>query len=89
MISEVASAHEDLEDGAETGDVAAFVADVVAEWVRRLGQPVDLILTGPAGGHYRTASETTTTVELDVVEFCRIVSGREPGERLLATRVLF
>ena len=26
------------------------VADVVAEWARRLGRPVDLRLSGPAGG---------------------------------------
>ncbi len=66
------------------------VADVVAEWARRHGQPVDLVLTGPAGGRYRsTGGEAATPIELDAIEFCRIVSGREPGRQLLATRVLF
>jgi uncharacterized protein (TIGR03083 family) len=66
-----------------------IVEDVVAEWAGRHGQPIDLILTGPAGGHYRSAGEATTPLERDAVEFCRIVSGRERGEQLLATRVLF
>jgi uncharacterized protein (TIGR03083 family) len=66
------------------------VADVVADWARRHGQPVDLVLSGPAGGHYRSAGgETVTPIEHDAIEFCRIVSGREPGDHLLATRVLF
>lgn len=62
--------------------------DVVAEWAGRHGQPVDLTLTGPGGGHY-TAGSGGETIELDVIEFCRIVSGRAPGTGLLATRVLF
>ena len=33
----------------------AVVADVVADWQRRHGRPVDLTLTGPAGGHWRVA----------------------------------
>ncbi len=31
---------------------ADVVADVVADWQRRHGRPVDLTLTGPAGGHW-------------------------------------
>jgi uncharacterized protein (TIGR03083 family) len=66
------------------------VADVVAEWAGRHGQPIDLILTGPAGGHYRATNlDPGTTIELDAIEFCRIVSGRQAGNGLLATRVLF
>ena len=34
-----------------------IVGDVVVEWVGRHGHSVDLILTGPAGGHYRTGSD--------------------------------
>jgi uncharacterized protein (TIGR03083 family) len=34
------------------------LADVVAEWARRHGQPLDLILTGPAGGHFRSPDFT-------------------------------
>lgn len=62
--------------------------DVVSEWAGRHGQPVDLTLTGPGGGRY-TAGNGGEILELDVVEFCRIVSGRAPGTGLLATRVLF
>lgn len=67
-----------------------IVADVVAEWARRHGKPFDLILTGPAGGHYRTADAFGAAAsEYDAIEFCRILSGRAPGHGLLATRVLF
>lgn len=62
--------------------------DVVAEWTGRHGQPVDLTLTGPGGGHYTTGSGGEV-LELDVVEFCRAVAGRAPGTGLLATRILF
>jgi hypothetical protein len=49
---------------------------------------VELTLLGPGGGHYATGSGGEI-IELDVVEFCRAVSGRLPGDGLLATRVLF
>lgn len=62
--------------------------DVVAEWAGRHRQPVDLTLTGPGGGRY-TSGSGGEILELDAVEFCRIVSGRAPGTGLLATRVLF
>lgn len=67
-----------------------IIADVVAEWARRHGHPFRLTLNGPAGGTY--CSDATTddpTIELDAVEFCRIVSGREPGNGLLTTPVPF
>ncbi len=65
-----------------------IVADVVDEWAQRHGQPFELVLTGPAGGTWRdgTAGEA---VELDAVEFCRVLSGRAVGDGLLATRVNF
>lgn len=68
-----------------------LIADVVAEWARRHKQPFDLLLTGPAGGRYRTTSGTTTatSLEMDAVEFGRILSGRADGDGLLATRVVF
>lgn len=65
-----------------------IVEDVVREWGMRHGRPFHLTLTGPAGGEFRQ-STGGPSVELDAVEFCRIVSGRAPGEGLLATRVLF
>ncbi|MCW2528083.1 MAG: maleylpyruvate isomerase family mycothiol-dependent enzyme [Pseudonocardiales bacterium] len=67
-----------------------IVGDVVAEWTRRHGQPVDLILTGPAGGHYRSADANRgTPSEHDAIDFCRALSGRETGEGLMASRVIF
>ncbi len=67
-----------------------IIADVMAEWTHRHRQPFDILLTGPAGAHYRTANSTDhTPVEHDAIEFCRILSGRAPGQGLTATRVLF
>jgi uncharacterized protein (TIGR03083 family) len=84
-----------------------IVADVVAEWARRHGQPFALTLTGPAGGRFvgghppangsRAASgerpddalEQRDELELDAIEFCRILSGRADGSGLLAWSVPF
>jgi hypothetical protein len=67
-----------------------IVADVVGEWTRRHKRPVELVLTGPAGGHYRSATGPAgSPIELDAVEFCRILSGRAAGDGLTLTRVLF
>jgi uncharacterized protein (TIGR03083 family) len=70
-----------------------IVADIVAEWARRHGQPYRLELTGPAGGSwsYGTGGEETV---MDAADFCRILSGR-PGPHggqpwgLLTTQVPF
>jgi uncharacterized protein (TIGR03083 family) len=76
-----------------------LVADVVAEWARRHGQPFTLRLTGPAGGTFTSsgtasaagdaASATPEELELDAVEFCRTLCGRAEGDGLLATIVPF
>ncbi|MFW6091268.1 MAG: maleylpyruvate isomerase family mycothiol-dependent enzyme [Actinomycetota bacterium] len=65
-----------------------IVADVVAEWAARHGQPVDLVLTGPAGGRFRQG-EGAERLEMDAIEFCRVLSGRASGDWLLGTRVVF
>jgi len=67
---------------------ARIIADVVAEWARRHGQPFTLTLTGPAGGSY-VAGDGGEHIELDAVEFCRILSGRATGAGLLSTEVPF
>jgi uncharacterized protein (TIGR03083 family) len=67
---------------------ARIVADVVADWARRHGQPYRLVLTGAAGGTF-TNGAGGEFHELDAVEFCRILSGRAPGDGLLKTPVLF
>jgi uncharacterized protein (TIGR03083 family) len=67
-----------------------IVGDVVAEWARRHGQPYRLALTGPAGGTFgEGAGSGAPEIELDAVDFCRIVSGRAQGEGLLAHQVPF
>lgn len=65
-----------------------IVADVVADWVRRHGQPVTLNLTGPAGGRF-VSGTGEQELSLDAVEFCRILSGRADGTGLLAQEVPF
>jgi uncharacterized protein (TIGR03083 family) len=50
-----------------------LVADVVAEWAQRLGRPVALQLTGPAGG---TWPGTGAADVADAIDFCRAVAGR-------------
>lgn len=66
-----------------------IVADVVAEWARRHGSPFTLALSGPAGGEFTAGDGSGDRLELDAVEFCRILSGRAPGEGLLAQEVPF
>jgi uncharacterized protein (TIGR03083 family) len=52
-----------------------IVADVVAEWADRHGRPFDLVLDGPAGGHF-AAGSGGDAIRLDAVDFCRLLSGR-------------
>jgi uncharacterized protein (TIGR03083 family) len=66
----------------------AIVADVVAEWSDRHGRPSELTLTGPAGGHWSSGSGGES-IEMDAVDFCRVLSGRGTGTGLLATAVPF
>jgi uncharacterized protein (TIGR03083 family) len=72
----------------DAGHDGRVVADVVAEWAQRHGQPYRLVLDGPAGGTFEHGA-TGEMHQLDAVEFCRIVSGRAPGTGLLATGVVF
>ena len=65
-----------------------IVADVVAEWADRHGQPYRLHLTGPAGGTWANG-EGGPLIEIDAVEFCRELSGRGQATGLLATQVPF
>lgn len=68
-----------------------LVADVVAEWARRHGKDFTLHLTGPAGGTWQVGVDGPE-LELDAVEFCRVVSkraGAVPLESLMTTEVPF
>ena len=65
-----------------------LVADVVAEWAGRHGRPYRLTLTGPAGGSWSYGADGNL-VDLDAVEFCRLVSGRGAADGLLSVHVPF
>jgi uncharacterized protein (TIGR03083 family) len=69
----------------------AVVADVVTEWAARHGQPYRLRLTGPAGGEWSSgmAGAGREEIELDAVEFCRLLAGRGTATGLLAQEVPF
>jgi uncharacterized protein (TIGR03083 family) len=68
-----------------------IVADVVAEWARRHGQPFVLELSGAVGATFVCDAETAgaTRFSLDAIEFCRTLAGREQATGLLATVVPF
>ena len=65
-----------------------ILADVVKEWARRHGRPFTLVLTKPAGGEH-TQGDGDEHIELDAVEFCRVLSGRGTGTGLLIQTVPF
>ena len=67
---------------------AVLVADVVTEWAARHGQPCQLHLVGVAGGRWSFGTGGPT-LALDAIDFCRTLSGREPGAGLLTTVVPF
>ncbi|HEX4256716.1 MAG TPA: maleylpyruvate isomerase family mycothiol-dependent enzyme [Streptosporangiaceae bacterium] len=59
-----------------------IVADILAEWSRRHGQPYTLTLQGPAGGGF-TAGGGGEAEAVDAVEFARVLSGRADGPGIL------
>jgi len=62
-----------------------IVANVVADWAHRHGQPFELLLGGPAGGGYRSRTDGER-LSFDAIEFCSRLSGRRGGGRgLLST----
>ena len=69
------------------GHDGRIVADLVHEWSRAHGQPYRLLLTGPAGGTF--GGNGGESLELDAVEFARIMAGRAEGDGLLRTSVPF
>jgi uncharacterized protein (TIGR03083 family) len=72
---------------ADPGHEGVIVDDVVREWAGRHGAAYDLVLTGPAGGHWSRGE--AERVELDAFEFCRVLSGRSPATGLLTEQVPF
>lgn len=60
-----------------------IVADIVAEWARTHRLALELVLDGPAGGTF-TSGSGGETLQIDAVEFVRVISGRGTGTGLLA-----
>jgi uncharacterized protein (TIGR03083 family) len=65
-----------------------IVADVVEEWSARHDAPYELELTGPAGGSWRRG-RGGERIEIDAIDFCRILSGRGQAQGLLSVAVPF
>jgi uncharacterized protein (TIGR03083 family) len=65
-----------------------IVTDAIREWASRHASPFRLRLGGPAGGNYQYGGGGEE-LALDALEYGRLLSGRGPGEGLLATRVVF
>jgi uncharacterized protein (TIGR03083 family) len=58
-----------------------FVRSIVRDLGARWSRPFALVLTGPAGGGYVNGAGADE-IEVDAVEFCRILSGRSEGHGL-------
>jgi uncharacterized protein (TIGR03083 family) len=65
-----------------------LVGDVAQEWAIRHGKPCRLHLSGPAGGNW-TFGVDGPVLDIDAIEFCRTLSGREPATDLFGTEVPF
>jgi uncharacterized protein (TIGR03083 family) len=62
---------------ATTDHDGRIVADIIAEWATTHTDPFELELAGPAGGTYvRDAAADVTSIEMDAIDCCRILSGR-------------
>jgi len=60
-----------------------LVADIVAEWASIHGEPFELVLEGPAGGKFSQGVDGER-VDIDAIEFIRVLSGRRPGTGILS-----
>jgi uncharacterized protein (TIGR03083 family) len=60
-----------------------LVADIVAEWARIHGEPFELVLDGPAGGRF-SQGVGGEHVEIDAIEFVRVLAGRRSGTGVLS-----
>jgi uncharacterized protein (TIGR03083 family) len=60
-----------------------LVADIVGEWASIHGQPFDLVLEGTAGGKFSQGVDGER-VEIDAIEFVRVLAGRRAGTGVLS-----
>ena len=65
------------------GHDGRLLADMIADWAATHHNPFSLRLTGPAGGTYARGSDGPH-LEIDAIDWAWTVSGRAPGEGLLA-----
>jgi uncharacterized protein (TIGR03083 family) len=63
-----------------------LVQGIVAEWAVTHGQAFTADLGGPAGGRFAYRSGGPR-LELDAIEFCRILAGRGQGDGLLENKL--
>jgi uncharacterized protein (TIGR03083 family) len=59
-----------------------IIADIVAEWAGTHREPFTLVLRGPAGGQYQ-AGDGGESLDMDAIEFCRILAERASGSGIL------
>jgi uncharacterized protein (TIGR03083 family) len=59
-----------------------IIADLVAEWATTHDEPFTLALSGPAGGEFASGTDGER-VEMDAIQFCRVLAGRLTGEGVL------
>ena len=60
----------------------------VAVVLTRVSEPVEVVLSGPAGGKFVQGSGGPR-IEVDALELCRVLSGCAPGGGLLETKIFF
>lgn len=60
-----------------------LVADIVAEWASIHGEPFELVLEGSAGGKFNQGVDGER-IDIDAIDFIRILSGRLPGTGVLS-----
>jgi uncharacterized protein (TIGR03083 family) len=60
-----------------------IIADIVAEWAGTHGESFILELEGPAGGSYRSGSGGEH-VQMDAIEFSRVLAERVHGEGIMS-----
>jgi uncharacterized protein (TIGR03083 family) len=59
-----------------------LVGDMVAEWAALHGEPFELVLDGPAGGTFSQGVDGER-IDIDALDFVRVLSGRLPGTGVL------
>src|SRR4051812_37953261 len=60
-----------------------LVADIVAEWASIHGEAFELVLEGPAGGKFSQGVDGER-VEIDALDFIRVLAGHLPGTGVLS-----